>query len=48
LCNKAWNTKGELSMHSKTHTDEKPYQCELCNQFFKWKNGLVMHMKQQH
>ena len=39
---------GNLMRHALTHTDEKPYPCDLCDKAFKEKIVLKNHMKKVH
>ena len=32
VCGKMWKTKGELNAHKITHSDARPYICEICGQ----------------
>nr|XP_002131180.1 zinc finger protein Pegasus [Ciona intestinalis] len=38
----AW--KSSLSVHIKTHTNERPWKCALCNKHFKLKHHLKCHL----
>ncbi|XP_076809933.1 uncharacterized protein LOC143452742 [Clavelina lepadiformis] len=43
-CTFTTNWKSSLGMHMKTHTDERPFQCALCNKHFKLKHHLKHHI----
>lgn len=32
VCGKMWKTRGELNAHKITHSDARPYICEICGQ----------------
>lgn len=32
ICGKMWKTRGELNAHKITHSDARPYICEICGQ----------------
>ena len=43
-CNYANRRKSELVNHSRTHSEEKPFHCELCDQKFSLKSNLKAHV----
>ena len=43
LCSKAFNQKGSLRTHLKSHTGERPYVCDVCNERFSHKHVLNNH-----
>ena len=43
-CNYANRRKSELVRHSRTHSKEKPFHCELCDQKFSQKGNLKVHV----
>lgn len=42
-CPKAFNTKGNLVVHIRSHTEEKPYVCTVCTKSFSVKGNLNTH-----
>ncbi|XP_037773026.1 zinc finger protein 701-like [Penaeus monodon] len=47
-CGKTYSSDGvqsHISIHMRVHTEEKPYNCEICNNTFSRKNNLVRHMR---
>ena len=45
LCNKVFSTKGNLVAHKRTHTGDKPYECDVCNKRFSQSSTLTAHKK---
>ncbi|GBP29038.1 hypothetical protein EVAR_10854_1 [Eumeta japonica] len=37
--------EGDLDKHMKSHYDEKPFACEICDKSFKTKSFLSIHMR---
>lgn len=44
-CAKHFRTKSELKKHLKTHTNDRPYVCEICGQAYRQKNAFDTHIK---
>ena len=45
LCNKVFSTKGNLVAHKRTHTGDKPYECDVCNKRFSRSGHLASHKR---
>ncbi|KAH9513695.1 hypothetical protein Btru_041832 [Bulinus truncatus] len=44
VCNKAF-AKSFIRYHERSHADQKPYECSICNKRFGYKNNMKSHMK---
>lgn len=44
-CNDGFNTRFSLKRHLKTHSGEKPFQCDKCPKTFAEKSTLVRHLR---
>ena len=38
ICTKAFKLKGDLNRHTRIHTGEKPYKCDICKMTFSQSN----------
>lgn len=45
VCNRIFNKKANLKVHSRKHTGEKPYACSKpgCGRAFMWKSSVTFH-----
>lgn len=48
-CGAIFNQRNKLVRHQKTvHSEERPYQCEMCEKTFKRNDGLLGHIRVVH
>ena len=47
-CGKAFQSKGNLNMHIKIHTEEKQHECHLCGKKFLRPHHLQGHIEKTH
>lgn len=45
LCDRIFRNSYNMQVHRRTHTGEKPYRCEPCNQSMTTKSQLDRHLK---
>lgn len=43
-CGKKFKKKSQYNNHIKTHSNEKPYVCEICGQVYKQRGSLKVHL----
>ena len=48
FCMKKYMVRNELNTHRKIHLNIKPYLCTICNQAFRRRNSLMLHIQQHH
>lgn len=44
-CNKVFDRNSNLIVHTRSHTDEKPFICSLCQMGFTQKSNLTVHVR---
>ncbi|XP_028588381.2 zinc finger and BTB domain-containing protein 41 isoform X1 [Podarcis muralis] len=47
-CNKIFDRAGKFEIHSRVHTGEKPFQCDICHQRYSTKSNLTVHRKKHN
>lgn len=47
-CNKGYSTRYALMVHTRQHTNETPYACEICGEGFRQNVSLRTHKKSKH
>ncbi|XP_058121939.1 zinc finger protein 271-like [Anopheles coustani] len=45
LCHKKFSSSGNLAIHIRVHSGEKPFKCSVCGKGFIQSNNLATHMK---
>lgn len=48
ICFRGFSTNRILTNHRRTHTGERPYQCEFCTSTFAQRTALMTHRRTQH
>ena len=48
VCQRECPSKHKLKRHLSTHSEERPFSCQLCGKSFKWTEYLHKHLRQQH
>ena len=46
-CHNAFKQSGDLKIHGRPHTGEKPFACSTCDKRFKWSDELQVHKRIQ-
>ncbi|XP_020795141.1 zinc finger and BTB domain-containing protein 41 isoform X2 [Boleophthalmus pectinirostris] len=47
-CDKVFDRAAKYESHTRVHTGEKPFQCEICLQCYSTKSNLTVHKKKHH
>lgn len=47
-CSKVFTTKSKAEDHERTHTGEKPFECDICGTCFRQKSNLSSHKRVTH
>ena len=45
FCSRGFKSRGQLSYHLKTHSENKPYKCCFCHKAFRSRGNLQMHIR---
>merc|ERR1712228_850674 len=48
FCRQAFETRKELNVHVRIHTEQKPFECMYCNKRFSQSHKLKKHVNRQH
>ena len=48
VCNRECPSKHKLRRHLSTHSEDRPFACQVCGRTFKWTGYLQKHIRQQH
>ncbi|KAH7729511.1 zinc finger protein [Aphelenchoides avenae] len=46
FCDKSFTNQGNMQVHQRVHTGERPYKCEACGKSYAQKVGLKIHQEQ--
>ncbi|MGH0158514.1 UNVERIFIED_CONTAM: hypothetical protein FKN15_065270 [Acipenser sinensis] len=47
-CDKTFDRAGKYESHTRVHTGEKPFECEVCHQRYSTKSNLTVHRKKHN
>lgn len=47
-CDKSFDRIGKYECHTRVHTGEKPFECDICNQRYSTKSNLTAHRKKHN
>ncbi|XP_026680895.1 gastrula zinc finger protein XlCGF71.1-like, partial [Diaphorina citri] len=48
LCDRKFHRNSKLNSHMRTHSDVRPYKCDICEQHFKFNYDIQMHKRCVH
>lgn len=48
ICGKGFYDKSKLNNHGVVHTEERPFQCEICSHKFKAQSAVNRHIRNRH